>query len=123
MIDRALIIPGAVFEREHPFTWVEERGRLSTGPDDVYERWRPGAWETKIISDDAAMACHGEGTVKFTVISVHRPPGYQERVFYTRHFTDPEGGSYATNKLHHKVMRGFQKEAEAFPFRYEVIEL
>jgi hypothetical protein len=116
------IVAGSVFERVHPFTWVEER--LSNDPADVLERWRPGAWETTLIPpDDACAACNGEGTVKFTVVSTHSPPRYQTRVFFTRHFIDPEGGVYAPNKLHHRVLSKFRREIEEFGFRYEVVEL
>ncbi|MGR9413118.1 hypothetical protein [Rhizobium leguminosarum] len=122
MADLSQVVAGAVFERKHPFTWVE--ARQSDDPADVIERWRPGAWETTLIPpDDACAACHGEGTVKYTVISVHKPARYQTRVFFTRHFCDPEGGWYAPNKLHHRVMTKFLSEIEEFGFRYEVIEL
>lgn len=116
------ITPGAVFERIHPFTFVQEH--LSSDPADVIERWRPGAWETVMVApDDACASCHGEGTVKFTVVSIHSPPRYQTRVFFTRHFVDPEGGIYAPNKLHNRVLSKFKREIAAFGFKYEVVEL
>jgi hypothetical protein len=116
------IAAGAVFERDHPFSFVQER--LSSDPADVIERWRPGAWETTLVGpDDARAACHGIGKVKFTVVSVHSPPRYQTRVFFTRHFVDPEGGLYTPNKLHHRVLSHFKREIAGFAFKYEVIEL
>jgi hypothetical protein len=113
--------PGDVFERKHPFTWVVER---HGEPDRDTERWRPGAWETKYIPpDDACAICHGEGTVKFTVVSVHTPPKYPTRVFFTRQFFMPDGKPYASSRLKNCIIAKFSKDIKAFPFLYEVEEL
>lgn len=112
---------GEVFERVHPFTWVTER-RGAT--EDVVERWRPGAWDTKPIApDDAIAACNGLGTVKFSVVSVHTPPGYPTRVFFKREFTQPDGEKYAASKLINCIARKFAKDITTFPFPFEVVEL
>lgn len=109
---------GEVFERDHPFTWVvEHRGDL----DRENERWRPGAWETKYIYPDSAVAiANGVGRVKFTVVSSHRPPGYPTRVFFTRQFFQPDGEAYASSKLRNCIASKFAKDIEKFPFEYEV---
>lgn len=115
--------PGAVFEREHPFTLVIEN---QGDPTFEHERWRPGAWETWADdgSDDPVTAkAHGLGRVKFTVVSTHRPPGYPERVFFKREFTNPDGEKYAPGRLMNSVRRKFLRDVAAFPFRFEVEEL
>ena len=111
------IKPGDVFERDHPFTLMEERG---SSPDDVYERWRPGAWNVDSAGEDALTSCTALGRVRFTVVSTHRPPGYQERVFFKREFTTPEGKIYAPAKLHNCIARKFRKDIAAFPFPFVV---
>lgn len=109
--------PGLAFERDHPFTLVVE----GVGEWEV-ERWRPGAWNTDTRGvDEALAACTAEGRVKFTVISLHRPPGYPERVFFKREFTCPDGTRYAPGKLHNCIRRKFIKDVAAFPFEYVVV--
>lgn len=112
---------GEVFERDHPFTWaVENKG----DPDHETERWRPGAWETKYIyPDDACALAHGVGRVRFTVVSTHRPPGYQNRVFYKRQFFTPDGKPYTSGNLRNCILTKFVKDIECFPFHYEVEEI
>lgn len=110
--------PGDVFERDHPFTWVEE----GSYGDDRYERWRPGAWNVETVVDEALSSCTALGRVKFTVISVHRPPGYQERVFFKREFITPDGTRYTPGRLMNCITRKFRKDIAAFPFAFEVEE-
>lgn len=112
---------GEVFERPHPFTVVVEN---QGDPERETERWRPGAWETKYIyPDDACALAHGVGRVQFTVVSVHTPPRYPTRVFYTRQFFMPDGSPYASSRLKNCIANKFAKDIKAFPFHYEVEEL
>lgn len=108
---------GDVFERDHPFTLVIERG---FEPDDAYERWRPGVWNVDDTGEDVLPSCTALGRVKFTVVSSHRPPGYPERVFFKREFTCPDGKRYAPGKLMNCITRKFRKDIAAFPFAFEV---
>lgn len=112
-----IVRAGDVFERDHPFTWTTERG---SAPDDVHERWRPGAWNIDSVGEDVLPSCTALGRVKFTVISMHRPPGYQERVFFTREFITPDGEKYAPARLMNCIARKFRKDVAAFPFRFDV---
>jgi hypothetical protein len=113
------LAPGDVFTRPHPFTWVKEgEGEFAI------ERWRPGAWDhVSSGPEDMTMACHALGSVTFTVVSIHRPPGYPERVFFKRQFFTPDGTPYASSKLMNCITRKFRKDVEKFPFHYEVVEL
>jgi len=108
---------GDVFERAHPFTWVEE----GSG-ENAFERWRPGAWNIDSAGEDVLTSCTALGKVKFVVISTHRPPGYQERIFFTREFTTPDGSRYAPARLMNCIARKFRKDVAAFPFAFDVEE-
>ena len=113
--------PGEVFERDQPFTIVVEN---KGDPERETERWRPGAWDTKYIPPDSAVAlANGVGRVRFTVVSIHRPPGYPMRVFFTRQFFMPDGIPYASSRLKNCIASKFAKDIEKFPFDYEVDEL
>lgn len=112
---------GEVFTRKHPFTFVVEKTGL---PDVEFEQWRPGAWEsTYLAPDEMIAACHAEGTVTYTVISSHRPPGYETRIFFKREFMTPEGKRYAPARLHNCILRKFVRDITKFQFQYEIVEL
>jgi hypothetical protein len=114
--------PGQVFIRDHPFTLVTEN--KGSDPETETERWRPGAWDTETISpEEVSQACNALGKVAFTVVSTHRPPGYQERVFFKREFTLPDGKRYAPGKLHNCIARKFAADILKFPFDFVIREL
>ncbi len=119
MIALDKVVAGAVFERLHPFTWA--RGYLSSRPNDYVERWRPGAHESiETQPGYFKPVCHAEGIIRHTIVSVHKPPGYQERVFFLRHYYDPEEDFVAPPKLHHLVTRAFRREVERHQTDYEI---
>ena len=76
------------------------------------ETWRPGVrWEDRPDPRAARSEYPGEyshiqvpecdaiGEIIITVVSRYRPPGFQERVFYTRQFRDPDGKTFGKGKL------------------------
>jgi hypothetical protein len=112
---------GMVFERDHPFTYVTEN---SHDPELAWERWRPGAWKQLDISPEDVIACaNAVGKVRFTVVSIHQPPGYQTRVFYKRQFFMPDGKAYASGSLRNCIISKFRRDIREFPFAYEVANL
>jgi hypothetical protein len=119
MIGLDRVVPRAVFERFHPFTWVREP--RSSDPVDDIERWRPGARDSiETQPGYSKPICHAEGIIRHTIISVHKPPGYQERVFFLRHYYDPDGMFVGPPTLHHLVTRAFRREVERYQTDYEV---
>jgi len=68
-------------------------------------------------------AANAVGKVRFTVVSIHRPPGYPMRVFYKRQFFLPDGKSYASGSLKNCVVSKFRRDIQAFPFAYEIDDL
>jgi len=117
----AIFEPGQVFERPHPFTIVREN---IGDPEFETERWRPGAWDvTDEDPEYASPLANGVGLVKYTVISVHKPPGYPTRVFFTRQFFLPDGSSYRGSRLKNCISSKFAKDIKGLPFHYEVEEL
>lgn len=118
MIGNIIIPPGDVFERDHPFTLRADHEHYPEEKS-VY-RWRPGAWNVDSEDGEVFTSCTAIGRVKFTVVSVHRPPGFQERVFFKREFTTPEGDRYTSGRLMNCITRKFRKDIAAFPFRFDV---
>nr|WP_313011675.1 hypothetical protein [Brucella intermedia] len=121
MRDTTAIEAGMVFERDHPFTLVVEN---KGDPDFEIERWRPGAWNVVEHGPEEALACaNAIGKVKFTVVSIHQPPGYQTRVFYKRQFFMPDGEAYASGSLKNCIISKFRRDIRGFPFEYTVEDL
>lgn len=108
---------GTKFSRPHPFTMVTENKH---DPEREYERWRPGAWELVMHGTSSIAACHEMGTVTFTVVSTHKPPGYPERVFFTRQFFLPDGEKYAPARLMNCVKRKFLRDVANYPVPFVV---
>jgi hypothetical protein len=65
------------------------------------------------VSDGTEEVYHVEGRSILTVIGVFKPPGYQTRIFYTRHYQPPaETGSNqlsGTNELRIKTLSFFKR--------------
>jgi hypothetical protein len=112
---------GQQFRNAYPFV----RGTYSTFDEDgeqEVQTWNPGArfeaagyWgdETDVIAD-------GEGFQILTVIDVHKPGKYPERVFYTITWIDPDGREFGKGKLHIATTEKFRRWSRGFKFSYVV---
>lgn len=99
-----------VFTSPFPFI-ADTYTRVNYDGDRPYETeeetWRPGVrWIDIVVKGDGWVDDGGQipeadaiGQITITVVSRHRPAGYQERVFYTRQFTDPDGKTFGKGKL------------------------
>ncbi|MCD4509746.1 hypothetical protein LQT97_00715 [Brucella pseudogrignonensis] len=114
---------GMIFEREHPFTLVTEK---HCDPEETYERWRPGAWNTEVdapYGESVTFYANAVGRVRFSVVSIHTPPGYPTRVFYKRQFFMPDGKAYASGSLKNCIISKFRRDIKEFPINYEIDDL
>ena len=109
----AHIEPGATFIRPHPFTkCAPPRGHGDKPP----LRWRPGAWN----HEGEWPSAHAMGSVTFHVVSLHSPPRYPRRVFFTRRFTDPDGALLKQSGLLCKTLNTFEGNVEDIGFEYDL---
>ena len=123
MATKEPIDAGMVFERDHPFTLVVEN---KGDPDCEMERWRPGAWNTEVdgpYGESLSYFANAVGRVRFSVVSVHTPPGYPTRVFYKRQFFRPDGTAYASGSLKNCIISKFRRDIKGFPINYEIDDL
>ena len=81
---------GQVFTVAYPFVRGMTLDMDVDGSREV-PTWNPGVEWREGVEDDWAIA-DGVGEMILEVVSVHRPPGWPTRVFYTRKWRDPEGG-------------------------------
>jgi len=110
---------GETYSTPYPFcrtTWSE------MDPDGTQDKpcWRPGTrYEQYGYEGETAVYADGVGEMRFMVVSLHKPPGFPERVFYTRQWVDPDGHIFGKNKCHVSTkgvfkikMRGYAEEFE-----------
>ena len=84
------------------------------------ETWRPGTNSEDIPPEDTGAVADGEGEMILTIVDIHKPGRYPERVFYTRKFVDPDGKLFGSNKLHITTTPTFKKRAAGYYHAYRV---
>jgi hypothetical protein len=90
--------PGHEYSCRYPFVVKTVMLRDEEGSAEV-ESWCPGTIEVFRMPDDSDTIAHALGRMILTVVSVHRPGRYPERVFYTRQWEDPDGKVFGRNNL------------------------
>ena len=109
---------GDVFEVAHPFV-REKYGSLDDEGWSEAECWRPGIRWVDNGPEDQTSECDGSGTQILTVVSIHKPGTYPERVFYTRRWRSPGGKEFGKRKLWVKAKSAFS--AMLGGYRYRVV--
>lgn len=112
------IVAGAVFDVA-PFPFVRHKANL---PDDEGEYvevdcWKPGVrMEDRFGQYDAWQdaVADGIGSLRLTVVSVHTPPGFPQRVFFLRTWTDPDGKAFGRRRLMVTIVAAFRRRAEKY---------
>lgn len=110
------IAVGSVFEVDCPFIRAPFESYDEDGPYRILS-WRPGAiWEVYgPYGDDAALRAHGMGKVRYKVIAVcPMPRPYPTRVFFTRKWTNPDGRTFGTSKLHVMTREAFKRRTVSY---------
>lgn len=112
---------GQVFELRYPMvletvSLFDEEGPIQT------ESWRPGTrWAHTSPYGDAESYADGEGKMLLTVVSMHKPGKYPERVFFTRKFVSPVGREFGSSKLRMATIQTFRRLTKGFRYEYEVL--
>ena len=111
---------GQQYEVEFPFItdvyseWDEEGEHQE-------ETWRPGCRNIDCAPDDTELVADGVGEMLLTIVDVHKPGKYPERVFYTRKWRDPEGKEFGAGKLHITTTPTFKRRAAGYYHPYRVL--
>jgi hypothetical protein len=111
--------PGAEIEIAYPF--VRESVSLFDG--DGYSEtlsWRPGTRGELVAPDDSEMVADGIGAQIMTIISIHKPGRFPERVFFTRRWRDPSGKEFGKSKLCMTTSGAFRLRAKGFRHEYRM---
>lgn len=73
--------------------------------------WRPGCLADKeeVLYGSTVLAADAGGEMLLTVVSIHKPGKFQERVFFTRAWRDPDGKTFGKGKLRITTTGAFRK--------------
>ena len=112
--------PGQVVEFDYPFVrslftmWDEG------GPSDT-PTWKPGVRHIYISPyGDTDTIADGMGKQVCTVVSLHKPGRYPERVFYTRKWRDPSGKEFGNGALRIATVGAFRNLTRGFRHDYRM---
>lgn len=109
-------------EHRVPYPMVLEPVEL-LGDDGPYQTksWRPGVrYVNEAPYGESAAYADGVGWMVLSVVSIHKPGKYPERVFYIRTWIDPTGLVFGKKKLRIISSPAFKRMAEGFRYEYEV---
>jgi hypothetical protein len=93
---------------------------FSSGELEAKECWRPGVKSIPVY-DDFEDVAEAEGEMVLTVVDIHKPGRFPERVFYTRRWVDPDGNEFGKNKLHITTTPTFKRRAAGYYHEYRVL--
>ncbi|WP_020475018.1 hypothetical protein [Zavarzinella formosa] len=81
--------------------------------------WRPGVRHELMGYGDPVAVADGVGSQIVTVVSVHKPGKFPERIFFIRHWKNPEGKMFGKSKLRMKTTPAFRKLVAGYGFEFE----
>ena len=112
---------GETYRVKYPFIMAEHTTVDLDGQPVCKECWRPGTRDEFVPPDTGEAVADDEGAMLLTVVDIHKPGRYPERVFYTRKWEDPEGGAFGATKLHITTTPTFKRRATSFYYEYRVV--
>lgn len=114
------IEPGQQYEVKFPFV-VSTYTVWDEDGEHEEPTWKPGCREEFYSPEDTEFVADAEGEMILTVVDVHKPGHYPERVFYTRKWRDPEGNVFGATKLHITTTSTFKRRARGYYYPYRVL--
>lgn len=118
---RPLPVPGAFYEVRYPFIREPYESWGAEGPITL-NSWRPGTrFEQDGRDEDHYAVADGDGTMVMTVVSVHKPGRYPTRIFYLRHWRDPDGKAFGRGKLRAAIANHFHALTNGYRHDYELV--
>ena len=113
------IEPGQAIEVPYPFVREEVSLADADGIGPV-KSWRPGTRAEPIAPDDYGLFADALGTMILTVVSLHKPGKYPERVFYTRRWRSPTGKEFGKGNLHIRSVGHFRHLCRGYRHHFKV---
>ena len=114
---------GDVYLVAYPFARFMATTYDMDGPSEFIS-WKPGVTfrACGYYGDESEAIANGIGSMTLTVVSVHKPGKYPERVFYVRQWTNPDGQSFGKTNLRVTTTQAFKRLASGYRHDYRVDE-
>jgi hypothetical protein len=91
-------------------SWSDELGPIADG-----HHWRPGLDDVMYGPEGETYPVYdGLGKQLLSIVSIHKPGRYPERVFYTRQWVDPDGKVFGKHGLKVAVAWRFKQLASGY---------
>ena len=107
---------GKTYSVEYPFCRDKIHLFDEEGGAEV-DTWRPGTRQMHENNGEFAerwTEADAMGEMLLSVVSVHRPGVYPERVFFTREWKDPDGKVFGKNNLRVKSKAAFKRMLKGY---------
>jgi hypothetical protein len=112
---------GEDFRIKFPFYLGTHHGYDAGGDYYCDEVWIPGTKSQDVCPDDCELVADGEGEMILSIVDIHKPGRYPERVFYTRKWIDPDGDEFGATKLRIITTPTFKRRAAGYYHEYRVL--
>ena len=113
--------PGDVFSVRYPFVREDFEHWDADGPTTT-KTWRPGVSMEAVDCYETNVWADSEGYMVLTVIDTFKPGRFPSRVFYTRHFIDPDGTTFGKGGLKICTTEKFGRISQRYQYAYDVEE-
>lgn len=102
-----------------PFPFHKTLAATGGGLPDQY-RWKAGIRWEEGYQDYEAVA-DGMGAMVLVEIGRYTPPGFRERVFFTRQFVGPSGDRWGQPRLRVMGAAGFTRLCRGYRYPYSIV--
>lgn len=82
----------------------------------VRESWKPGVEWVGVYPDSERAEADAMGSIALTVVSVHKPGRYPERVFYVQRWVAPNGRVFGKPKLRVTTTAAFLRRSRGYRY-------
>lgn len=104
----------------YPFYLEAYQAMDEDGPHETMS-WRPGTQIEDVGPyGDTANFADAMGGMVLTVVSIHKPGRFPERVFYTRKFVDPTGREFGKGGCKIATAQKFKRLCQGYRFPFTV---
>jgi hypothetical protein len=115
---------GDKFAVLYPFlhsSWTEYHSNADGYPEPYADRecWKPGIETVGIYPDDSKEVCDDHGWMLSEIVGIYKPGRFQRRVFWTRHWMDPDGKVFG-GKVQVTTEEKFRRRNTRFWLPYEL---
>ena len=114
---------GRDYEINYPFTRCKYLAYDGERNMVEHDGWKPGIeYEHNDNYGGSQAFADANGSMTLSVISIHKPGKYPERVFYTRKFKNPDGQEFGKGGLKITTTTNFKKLISGFMYEYAIAD-